>query len=214
MAGQIAGREEFIPDEGVGYWLGIAGGTTLLFQLAYPLRKRSKSMRRMGSATSWFRLHMILGIVGPILILYHSNFSLGATNSNVALFTLLAVAASGVIGRYFYGRIHRGLYGTHADLTDLLTDATSLLMVVENDVGGARGTIAKTLTDFGQSGTRTEVWSGYKRAPCRQRGHHHAGAADPPPESDRDSGPGKRHPARLEFRRAPRPFPCGPHSRR
>ena len=43
----------------------------------------------------WFRLHMLLGIAGPVLIIFHSNFKLGALNSNVAFITMLVVATSG-----------------------------------------------------------------------------------------------------------------------
>ena len=49
---------------------------------------------------------MTLGIVGPLLVLFHSNFSLGATNSNVALFCMLAVSGSGLVGRYIYSRVY------------------------------------------------------------------------------------------------------------
>ena len=142
----LAMREEFTPKDGAGYWIGIAGASTLLFQLVYPLRKRARFMRRMGSAPAWFRLHIMLGIVGPILILYHSNFSLGATNSNVALFSMLAVAASGIIGRYIFGRVHRDLSGAKSEVSDLLADATALLRDIESDVGGTSGVIAGRLT--------------------------------------------------------------------
>lgn len=114
------------PQRGIGYALGILGGSSMLFLLVYPLRKRVPALRSIGSVRSWFRLHMALGLVGPVLILYHSNFSLGATNSNVALTSMLIVAGSGVVGRYLYGRIHHGLYGRKASLDELRRDAERL----------------------------------------------------------------------------------------
>ena len=63
-----------------------AGGSMMLVLLVYPLRKRVRALRFMGTVAHWFRAHMILGVAGPVCILLHSNFSLGATNSNVALF--------------------------------------------------------------------------------------------------------------------------------
>jgi hypothetical protein len=62
---------------------------------------------------------MVLGVIGPILILFHANFRLGATNSNVALFSMLLVAGSGVIGRYMYTRLHANLDG-HEDTLEQL----------------------------------------------------------------------------------------------
>merc|ERR1711879_716280 len=61
----------------------------------------------------------MFGVLGPTLILFHSNFSLGSTNSRVALFCMLLVAGSGLIGRYLYSRIHFGLYGKRASLVEL-----------------------------------------------------------------------------------------------
>lgn len=114
------------PEQGLGYWLGIAGGSAMLLLLLYPLRKRWSVLRPIGSTVFWFRLHMILGIAGPVMILFHANFKLGSTNSNVALFAMLTVALSGIIGRYFYGKIHLGLYGRKAQVQQILDDADAL----------------------------------------------------------------------------------------
>ncbi|MFV1982547.1 MAG: pyridine nucleotide-disulfide oxidoreductase [Thiohalomonadales bacterium] len=110
------------PEEGIGYWLGILGGLAMLLLLTYPLRKKWRPMRKMGSVKYWFRVHMFLGLLGPILILFHSNFSLGSINSTVAFFSMLLVAGSGVVGKYFYLKIHYGLYGKHATMDDLKDD--------------------------------------------------------------------------------------------
>ena len=69
---------------------------------------------------------MVLGLAGPLCILYHSNFHLGATNSNVALISMLTVAGSGVIGRYIYSRIHHGVYGSKLTLGELRSGSENL----------------------------------------------------------------------------------------
>jgi hypothetical protein len=107
------------PEQGPGYLLGIAGGTLMLLLLLYPLRKHVRWMRYLGPVRYWFRAHMMMGVLGPVLILYHCNFRLGSTNGNIALFSMLLVATSGLVGRYFYTRIHYGLYGQKADLAHL-----------------------------------------------------------------------------------------------
>jgi hypothetical protein len=122
--GWSAPTERYItPSRGVGYALGILGASLMLVLLAYSLRKRWKRLEFLGSTPSWFKFHMVLGIAGPLCILYHSNFSTGATNSNVALFSMLAVAGSGVIGRYIYAHIHSGLSGRKLELEELRADA-------------------------------------------------------------------------------------------
>ena len=114
------------PERGLGYALGIIGGSAMLLLLVYPLRKRVPSLAFIGSVKHWFQFHMVLGVAGPLCILYHANFALGATNSNAALFAMLIVSASGIVGRYFYARIHCGLYGHRTNLAELQTSATEL----------------------------------------------------------------------------------------
>ena len=106
-------------ESGLGYWLGIIGGSIMLFLLFYPLRKRLRFLHIFGSTRQWFRLHMVLGLVGPLMILYHCNFQLGSFNSKVALYCMLLVAGSGIIGKHFYARIHNGLYGKKLSLQEL-----------------------------------------------------------------------------------------------
>lgn len=114
------------PNRGLGYALGIAGGSMMLLLLLYSARKRFRWLGFLGATSRWFRFHMALGILGPICILYHADFGLGATNSNVALFSMLTVAGSGLIGRYIYAHIHRGVYGQRLTLTDLRERAAGL----------------------------------------------------------------------------------------
>lgn len=114
------------PERGIGYALGITGGSLMLLLLLYSARKHFRWLGFLGSVARWFRFHMVLGILGPLCILYHSNFSLGAVNSNVALFCMLTVAGSGLIGRYIYSRIHLGLYGRKLSLGELRDSAEGL----------------------------------------------------------------------------------------
>ncbi len=108
--------------DGVGYALGIIGGSLMLLLLLYPLRKQLKFMQHWGKVQHWFQVHMIFGVLGPVLIVFHSNFDLGSTNSSLALITMLIVAGSGLVGRFFYAKIHFGLYGHRATLKELRQD--------------------------------------------------------------------------------------------
>jgi len=110
------------PQQGTGYWLGIIGGSLMLSLLLYPLRKKIRFLHKLGSTRRWFRMHMILGLVGPLLVLYHCNFQLGSFNSRVTLYCMLLVALSGIVGRHFYAAIHRGLYGQKLTLGELQKD--------------------------------------------------------------------------------------------
>ncbi len=104
---------------GLGYLLGIIGTTLMALLLLYPARKRVRAFQRLGPISAWFRVHMLFGVVGPILVLFHCNFALGSFNSRTVLFATLIVSISGFFGRYFYARIHHGLYGSKASLDEL-----------------------------------------------------------------------------------------------
>lgn len=121
LAAGWASREHkyVVAETGIGYWLGIIGGSMMLLLLVYPMRKRFRRWSVIGSVKSWFRIHMILGLLGPLLIIFHSGFSLGSFNSSVAFFCMLTVATSGLLGRYLYERIHHGLYGRKMHFDEL-----------------------------------------------------------------------------------------------
>lgn len=110
------------PGSDLGYNLGLAGGLMMLSLLLYPLRKRVRALERLGRMESWFRYHMFMGIGGPMLILFHSTFKAGSMNASIALYAMLLVASSGVVGRFVYRHIHRGLYGRELTLAELETE--------------------------------------------------------------------------------------------
>ena len=112
-------------ETGAGYLLGIIGGSLMLALLLYPLSKRIKLLTRWIPIRYWFGIHMVFGILGPAMIVLHANFQLGSINSSVALFSMLLVAGSGLIGRYIYTNIHHGLYGARITLKELKTKAES-----------------------------------------------------------------------------------------
>lgn len=122
---QYRAEEIFTAEKGWGYALGIVGSVLMLILMLYPMRKHSKFMRNWGPVRYWFRTHMILGVIGPIAILYHANFGLGSINSNVALVAMITVAVSGLFGRFFYHKIHKGLYGKKSTFKELEDDFKS-----------------------------------------------------------------------------------------
>jgi hypothetical protein len=107
------------PGVGFGYYLGLVGGVMMLLMLLYPVRKHMQFARNWGPLRYWFMLHMIFGIGGPVLVLFHSTFHVRSLNAGVALYSMLLVAASGIIGRFIYKRIHHGLYGRKSNLEEL-----------------------------------------------------------------------------------------------
>lgn len=126
IIGWLYRHDEFMsPTHNFGYALGIVGGTMLLLVLLYPLRKRMRFMRNWAPVAPWFRWHMVFGCLGPAIIVVHANFGAQSLNGLMALTSILIVAGSGVVGRFLYVRIHRGLYGAKLEARELLSDAQS-----------------------------------------------------------------------------------------
>jgi len=107
------------PGSGAGYYLGLVGGVMMLLMLLYPVRKHAAWARNWGPLRYWFMLHMLFGIAGPTMVLFHSTFHVKSLNAGVALYSMLLVAFSGIIGRFIYQRIHHGLYGRKSNLEEL-----------------------------------------------------------------------------------------------
>jgi hypothetical protein len=123
----------FTPDRGVGYWMGIVGASMMLLLIIYPLRKRVASMRWIGSVGLWFRLHMLLGLVGPLIVLFHARFDYSATNTGVALISMLVVMAAGLIGWLFYRHIYRGYELRRLEARELLEEMVASRAALDAD---------------------------------------------------------------------------------
>ena len=111
-----------ISDADIQYNLGLVGGLMMASLLLYPVRKRFFPHDRMGSLEKWFRYHMVLGLLSPVLILFHARFEASSLNGKFALYSMLAVVLSGVVGRFIRRNVHRGLYGKHMTLEEVFSD--------------------------------------------------------------------------------------------
>jgi hypothetical protein len=161
------GRHEWGLDagEGLGYQLGIAGGLAMLLLLLYSVRKRFRFTRNLGASKYWFRAHMALGVIGPILILYHCNFKIGSLNSQVALYCTLLVAASGLVGRYLYAQIHNGLYGRKTSLRELSSQLSQTSTPLQS-ANGFGDDIRMQLAAFADEALQpsNSVWEGVAKS--------------------------------------------------
>ncbi len=109
----------FKPSGLFGHGLGIIGTLLILIGVVmYIVRKRSKTMARWGRLKYWLEFHIFLCTLGPILVLFHTAFKFGGIVS-VAFWSMVAVVASGVIGRFIYVRIPRSIEGRALTLDEV-----------------------------------------------------------------------------------------------
>ncbi len=99
------------PSGPVGLTLGVSGVLSMLMTLPYCVRKRWRALTRVGTAKQWLGVHIFFGIVGPVLITFHTSFKFNGIVS-VAYWLMMTVWASGFVGRYLYVRIPKTIRGT------------------------------------------------------------------------------------------------------
>jgi hypothetical protein len=97
-----------------GLWYGIAGTVLILVNLTYLLRRHVRALRRAGSLRTWMELHILTGLLGPLLIAFHSTFLLKTQIAITASVALAVLVVTGLIGRYIYAQVPRTVSGAEA----------------------------------------------------------------------------------------------------
>lgn len=111
-------HELWKPSGLLGHGIGILGTAMMVLMLAYIPRKRLAVMQTWGDIRLWLDIHIWLGITGTLLVCFHTAFKVGGIVS-VAFWSMVAVALSGVLGRYLYLQIPRGIDGHELDRQEL-----------------------------------------------------------------------------------------------
>lgn len=109
----------FKPSGAYGHGIGILGTFMILFGVViYIARKRYNFMSKQLRLKYLLEFHIFLCTLGPILILFHTAFKFGGLVS-VAFWSMVAVVASGVIGRFIYIQIPRTIEGRELSLNEV-----------------------------------------------------------------------------------------------
>jgi hypothetical protein len=113
------------PSGTFGQPFGIAGFVLMLVPVAYSLRKKISRLRNLGSKKTWLEVHIFCGIVGPVLVTFHTSFRFNGIVA-VAYWSMVTVVLSGFVGRYLYVRIPRSLRGLELTRAELDARAREL----------------------------------------------------------------------------------------
>lgn len=109
----------FKPSGAFGHGLGIVGTLMILFGVVfYIARKRYNFMSKQIRLKYLLEFHIFLCTLGPILILFHTAFKFGGIVS-IAFWSMVAVVASGVIGRFIFIQIPRTIEGRELSLQEV-----------------------------------------------------------------------------------------------
>jgi hypothetical protein len=127
----------------VGHGLGILGSVMVLVMLLYSVRKRARFARGWGDLSIWLRYHIFLGVAGPLLITLHTAFKIDGLVA-VSYWSMVAVALSGVLGRYLYQQIPRNMLGDALTAAQIEERAEAMIV----DLAGSHGLEQRALDDL------------------------------------------------------------------
>lgn len=88
----------------ISYWFGWIGFGFMVILLGYSFRKRVKILNNVLSLKGWLDFHIFCGLIGPIFIIFHTNFKVGGLVA-ISFWSMLVSAGSGIVGRYFYFQV-------------------------------------------------------------------------------------------------------------
>ncbi|MBQ49431.1 MAG: hypothetical protein CMP10_18780 [Zetaproteobacteria bacterium] len=89
------------PGSAFGITMAIAGCVCFFIVVLYSIRKRIPYLKDMGELTSWLDIHIFFGSMGPIFIIFHSNFAQGGI-AGLAFWTMIIVTFAGFIGHFIH----------------------------------------------------------------------------------------------------------------
>ena len=122
------------PSGPFGQTLGVIGTVLLLVPFFYMARKRVRALRSAGTLKTWLEVHLFAGILGPVLVTFHTSFKFNGIIS-AAYWSMVLVMLSGFVGRYLYVRIPRSLRGHELTRAELDAQAEDLKEELAQSIG-------------------------------------------------------------------------------
>jgi hypothetical protein len=129
------------PGGTLGLQFGITGLVMMTVMHLYSVRKRIKVMRGLGALRNWLNGHILMGILGPLFVVLHSSFKVGGLIS-ISFWSMVAVAVSGIFGRYLYLQIPRTRAGEEISLAEVEKQDRELTRRLKEDFGADEAYLA------------------------------------------------------------------------
>jgi len=111
-------------------WLGQGAGVLalaiFLFLWLYPLRKKFRWLAFTGSIAKWLDVHSLAALGLPLLVAMHAAWRFGGV-IGLGFWSMMAVWASGIVGRYLYSRIPRSQVGVELTIEEIGAQRQALL---------------------------------------------------------------------------------------
>lgn len=107
----------------IGHGYGVVGTGLILTNLLYLLRRRFAFLS-LGSLRRWLDIHVVAGLGGAVLVVYHSAFQLRTAIATTTAVSLAVLVVTGAVGLYIYRLVPKP---GNVQLTARLADVEPLL---------------------------------------------------------------------------------------
>ena len=102
-----------------GHAYGIAGTALIIIGVAsYSTRKRIRRLQPVGTLRHFLQFHIVVCLLGPILIVYHTTFKFGGL-VGISFWSMTAVVASGLVGRFIYRFVPHNTEGNELSVQEI-----------------------------------------------------------------------------------------------
>lgn len=113
------------PSKGIWLLLGWIGSSLMAVMMLYSLRKRVALFKSLGAMRHWLNLHMLMGVLGPLLITLHTTFKFNGLIAT-SYWCMMVTTVFGILGRYIYVQIPRGITGTELKVKEIEKEVEKL----------------------------------------------------------------------------------------
>jgi hypothetical protein len=163
----------------LGHGYGILGTALIFTNLLYLVRRRFAKYvpDRLGSMRAWLNAHAFTGLVGSLLVVFHSAFQIRTAIAGVTSASLGIVVVTGLVGFYLYALVPKaGLKPFQDRVAEIRPLLPGLVAVLEDHIENAPVTALPHDASFLRTIFTIPRWMIEARA--RRRGMRKAARAD------------------------------------
>jgi hypothetical protein len=146
----------------VGQSLGILALAGFLFLWLYPIRKRVRKVALPGSVPGWLRVHIVVGLFLPWLVALHAGWRFTGL-AGLAFWAMVVVWASGLVGKYLYGRIPRSRNGLELTLDEIASRHRQLVLEISAYTGWSPQEVEQATLGGVATDSASGVWGAIRR---------------------------------------------------
>ncbi len=101
-----------------GHGIGVVATVVMLSNFLLPLRKHWRRLKGRKPIRHWLTFHVFVGVMSPLVILFHSAFGSNNAVATLCYTSLICVVGTGLVGRFLFGLVP--IAGDHyLELTEL-----------------------------------------------------------------------------------------------